>query len=468
MRRTLPSDPALTVAVALVAALVYGNALANGFVLDDRGIILGNPLVREPARAWRAFIEPYWPSAVGGGQYRPVGILSFAFDWAMVGDRPAWFHAVNVGWHVAATVLLTRLTLALAGAAAGVAAGLLFAVHPVHVEAVANVVGRLELMATTFGLATLILHRQRSSFAWLTFALAIGSKESALVIPLLALLLDRVPGAPAPPTRRLLAGYLVLALAWSAMAAIALRGGPLSTSSAVYAGLPLLSRWLTALSIVPQHLRLLLAPASLSADYEPGVLVAATHVTPMVVAGFVIVAAMLGTIAASWRRHPLLAGALAWVVVAIAPVSNVLVVTGVALAERTLYLASAGVAIVAGLLVGRTRGAGPVIVVGVLAMAGAGRTWTRTPSWRDSRSFALQLLEDHPESYRGHWVAARVLQASGDLAAAEREYAVARSIYAGDAAMLREAAAVTLALGRGDDARRLQTSADSLVLARAR
>ncbi len=468
MRRALPSDLSLTVAVALVAALVYANATANGFVLDDRGIILENPLVREPSRAWRAFLEPYWPAAVGGGQYRPIGIVSFAIDWALVGDRPAWFHMVNVGWHVAATVLVMRLTLALAGAAAALAAGLLFAIHPVHVEAVANVVGRLELMTTTFGLATLILHRRRSPVAWLTFALAIGSKESALVIPLLGVLLDRIPGAPAPASRRLVVGYLVVALVWLAMAAMALGGGPVSTTSAVYAGLPLVSRWLTAFSVVPHHLRLLLAPASLSADYEPGVLLAASQVTPMVVAGGVIVMAVLGTIMATWRREPLMAVALAWVVVAIAPVSNTLIVTGVALAERTLYLASAGTAIVVGLLLSRLRGAAPVIAVAVLVLAGAVRTWTRTPSWRDSRSFAVQLLEDHPESYRGHWVAARVLQAAGDLAAAEREYAVARSIYAGDAALLREAAAVTAALGRGDDARRLQTSADSVVLARAR
>ena len=53
---------------AFAALLVFANALANGFVLDDRGVVLDNPLVRSPLGAWRAFGLPYWPDALGGGQ----------------------------------------------------------------------------------------------------------------------------------------------------------------------------------------------------------------------------------------------------------------------------------------------------------------------------------------------------------------------------------------------------------------
>jgi hypothetical protein len=71
--------------------------------------------------------------------------------------------------------------------------------------------------------------------------------------------------------------------------------------------------------------------------------------------------------------------------------------------------------------------------------------------WHDSRTFALQLLADHPESYRAHWVAARVLHAAGNVDGARREYAIALRINAGVAALNREA----LALGvSGDSADR--------------
>ena len=466
--KTAPWVPPMV--AGLAAALVYANAAANGFVLDDRGIILQNPLVQEPARAWQAFVSPYWPAAVGGGQYRPLGIVSFAVDHAIAGNSAAWFHVVNVAWHVAATVLLSLLALSLGGATMALAAGLVFAVHPVHVEAVANIVGRLELMAATFGLATLLLHRRRSPWAVVTFAAALGSKESAVVYPLLALLLDRLPGASSRSARPLWIGYAVALALWAGMMSYALRDAVLSTTSAVFAGLTLSERLLTVLSIVPHYARLLLVPAQLSADYEPGVITAVTTLMPMVLAGILV---MLLAAIVGWRtrrRAPVVAVTLAWIVVAIAPVSNVVLVTGVALAERTLYLASAGAAIAVGWLATRpltSRATAQLVLSGVLA-AGAWRTWTRTPVWQDSRSFALQLLEDHPESYRGHWVAARVLRSGGDLPAAAREYAVAHSIYPGDSAMLREATEVAQALGDGAGAMRWRAVADSLHLARAR
>ena len=84
------------VAAASVAVLVYLNALSNGFVLDDGGVIVRNPLVTSPLGAWRAFGLPYWPETLGGGQYRPLGILTFALDWLVSGGDARWFHAMNI------------------------------------------------------------------------------------------------------------------------------------------------------------------------------------------------------------------------------------------------------------------------------------------------------------------------------------------------------------------------------------
>lgn len=84
-----------------------------------------------------------------------------------------------------------------------------------------------------------------------------------------------------------------------------------------------------------------------------------------------------------------------------------------------------------------------IVVVGItLLTAGATRTWLRTPVWHDARTFAITLLEDHPESYRGHWVAGRVLLAAGDIAGAHRELTLARRIYGRDDKLNREARSV--------------------------
>lgn len=430
----------VTFALGLLAVLVYGNALRNGFVLDDRGIVLDHPLVRDPASAWRAFVSPYWPSAIGGGQYRPLGIISFALDRAIAGPSAMWYHAVNVLWHAAATVLLWQWTRGFLAPAGALAAAALFAVHPVHVEAVANVVGRLELMAAAFVFAALIAHRNGSRLAPLWYALALLSKEHAVVFLGLALVAPR----SAPRARRLWVAYGAVTLAWLALMAFVVRGHP-PVTSAVFLDRSTFERLLTVLSVVPEYLRLLAFPLHLSADYEPGVIQPASGVTAGVVLGTTLIAAYAWIAFRAWRGERVAAFALLSIPIALAPVSNVFFATGVALAERTLYLPSAGVCLLAGWMVQRAgeRRMQAIVVVGItLLTAGATRTWLRTPVWHDARTFAITLLEDHPESYRGHWVAGRVLLAAGDIAGAHRELTLARRIYGRDDKLNREARSV--------------------------
>ncbi|MGH8721731.1 MAG: hypothetical protein ACREU4_07090, partial [Burkholderiales bacterium] len=173
----------LYAAVAACAVLVYIGALWNSFAMDDLYIIADNPLVRTPAGIWRAFAEPYWPRAFGGEMYRPLVIASFAIDRLL--DGPTWFHVVNVCWHAGVAVVVAALVRRWSGAEAALVAGLLFAVHPVHVEAVANVVGRAEMMAAGFSLLALYAAVERHSVGWSAAALLLGllSKENAAVTP---------------------------------------------------------------------------------------------------------------------------------------------------------------------------------------------------------------------------------------------------------------------------------------------
>jgi hypothetical protein len=449
------------VVVVLTAALVYWGSLANGFVLDDRGIVVNNPGLRDAAVFWRAFVSPYWPPDIGAGQYRPLGIVSFAADLAVAGLSPRWFHTVNVLWHAAATGLVYALARRLMVPTGAFVAAMFFAVHPVHVEAVANVVGRLEPMAATFGLATILLHLRGSLWAPLTFAGALFSKEHALLVPLLAWLVQR--GVAGPSRRVLWMAYAGVAALWGGLLLVTFREAPFTTVSAVYQDTSLGSRWLTALSVVPHYARLLLAPAWLSADYEPGVLRPVDTPTLMVFLGALI---LLLTVVLAWRlarAHRTVTLAIAWIVVTIAPVSNVVVLTGVALAERTLYLPSVGAALFVGaaaqhLAASQPRAVvagGAAVVLSLLAV----RTITRVPVWRDARSFAIALVTEQPLSYRGHWVAGRALRAGGNVEGAVREFRLARTIYPHDASLLREAAALEEQVGRTAQARFLRDSA---------
>ena len=136
----------------------------------------------------------------------------------------------------------------------------------------------------------------------------------------------------------------------------------------------------------------------------------------------------------------------------ILPTANLLFPTGIVLAERTLYLATTGVALAAAggfaYLAAKAGVRGAVLAAACVVLAYGARTVTQIPVWRDNRTLALWGLEVHPEAYRTHQAAARALVRLGDLPAALRQYAVSIELYPLDYYNLTEAAAAALDAGR--------------------
>jgi hypothetical protein len=431
--------------------LAYANALRNGLVLDDRWVLLDNPLVMNLSGLWKAFAAPYWPAIQQAGQYRPLVIGSFAVDWAIAGNNPWWFHLVNLLWHAGASLLVWRVLRRLLSPAGALAGALLFAVHPVHVEAVANIVGRAESMATVFALGALLLHDRRSMFAPLLFALALVSKESAMVFIGLAaawdLILRRNWLAEIRERRWLYAGYGIVALAYAGTLAAIFHGRAIVVPASTWYGASLGERLLTVVTVVPHYVRLMIAPFELSADYNPRVITLATSVNAQVVTGLLLLAITAVCLVLAWRRSRIAFFGLLWFAIAVSPVSNVLFPSGIVLAERTLYLPSVGFVLLAGLLFewsARQRMSLALAAAAAVLTIMAVRTWTRTPVWRDNRTLVLTTLADHPESYKVHQQAGGILLQVGDSAGSVREYEIAASLFNRDPYFYREVAEAAL------------------------
>ncbi|MGH7751999.1 MAG: hypothetical protein ACREN5_04215, partial [Gemmatimonadales bacterium] len=161
-------------AAGLLAAAVAAPSLANGFVLDDRYVIANRPVLEQPRSLGAVLKEPYWPPEVGAGLWRPAVLASYALDYRVSG-RPGWFHLVNVFWAGAAAAVLALVVAGVFGPRTALIAGALFAVHPVHVEATANVIGRAELMAAAgYGLALLAARAAEQKRWWLLAVAAAG------------------------------------------------------------------------------------------------------------------------------------------------------------------------------------------------------------------------------------------------------------------------------------------------------
>ncbi|XP_063699356.1 protein O-mannosyl-transferase TMTC2 [Culicoides brevitarsis] len=153
----------ISLGCCVLAFLLYVNTLNAGFVYDDRRAILGN-LDVIGNRAWHHILhDDFWgtPLSDSGshGSYRPLCVLTFRLNYLLGGLKPIGYHAVNVFLHCIATLLVIRLARQmLPRGPATTIAGLLFATHPVHTEAVAGVVGRADILATVFYLLTLLMY----------------------------------------------------------------------------------------------------------------------------------------------------------------------------------------------------------------------------------------------------------------------------------------------------------------------
>jgi hypothetical protein len=459
------------VLVALAALLPYLGTLWNPPILDDGWAALDNPLVWSLGNAGRIFRELYGfagdPSV--RGPYRPITTFSYALDYALHGRWTPGFHAVNLALHALASVLLWALARRLARAAlparaerTALLAGLLFALHPAHVEAVATIFGRTEPLSAAFTLGALLLALRWRGGAWhlpaavLVLAGGVLSKEVAVVTPALFLLLAwAAPGAaglaarpglagPAPRRALLAAAGVAGALSLAAVPYFLVRGFDVSVTP-VARWFPVgTSPWhvfLTMSRVLGEYLRILAFPSFLGGDFAYAARI--PTLTAPTASFWIATAAWAAALAAGAalllsRRAPLEGAGVLWTFAALLPVLN-LVPVGVLLAERLLYLPSAGFCLAAGVALARLApaeagaAAAPpaappaarpravaAAAAAILALLAA-RTVARTLDWRSEVAFWESELEKAPRQVVVNNNLAVALSARGeDARAAER------------------------------------------------
>jgi hypothetical protein len=452
---------AAAVAVGLVATLVYANSLWNHFAYDDVHIIVSNPAIQSLETLPGAIADPYWPTEYGRGLglWRPVTTGVLGLMHVAGGGSPVLFHTVNVLAHAAASVFVLLLAAALMPLLPSLLAGLVFAVHPVHVEAVANAIGLAELMSGLAILAACLVHVRspersgwRHAFALgALYAVAFGAKESGVTLPGLIFLVDaarrRVAlGDLGAYVRDRWRPYLVMAVVAGAL--LAGRYAVLGSIAQPFAplGADLLveiPRIWTLAEVWTHYVRLWVFPLDLAADYAPNVIPISFgwHATNVV--GALLALCILAMSLVAWRRPEMrpdsataraAAFGVVWFMVAISPTSNMLFLSGVLLAERTLYLPSVGLAVATGWLVTRLARERPRVawLVLVLALAaGAARTWTRTPTWRNNQTFFFTMLSEVPHSGRSQWILGDQFVLAGNLSQGLVAYRAAVDILGG-------------------------------------
>ena len=177
--------------------------------------------------------------------------------------------------------------------------------------------------------------------------------------------------------------------------------------------LPASLRLSTAVANVTEFVRLFLFPVDLAADYGPGVILpTGIGALRFWVGGGMLVAVGIVAIS-SLRRSPWIALGILWLALSLAVVGNVLFPVGVWVAERTLYLPSVGISLLAVGLGQRTvaflrqsaHRLRPIAVgaATLLVILGGARTWTRNATSYDTEAVFMTLAEEHPEAFRAQW-----------------------------------------------------------------
>lgn len=431
----------------LVAALVYLNGLGNGFVYDDHFVVVQNEHILTLGLS-KIFGHEYWAGFKREGTgtyYRPLTILSFALDRAAWGLDPTGYHLTNLALHALCTALVYLLGLRLFRArTAALCAALLFAAHPVHTESVANISGRSDLLFATLSLVALNLYlRPAGPPRWgipVAVFFALCAKESALVLPLVFIACDAIQkpaNVPALPhlRARIRGHHLPIWLAVAAFIALRtlavgnLRPVPPSPldNPLVQAGLT--ERLLTLPVLALHYLRLLLFPATLSADYgcnQIPVVTAPVH--PLLLPGLLVLGLGASAFVRCWKRSREAALGAALLALPLLPNLNPILPAGTMLAERYLYLPSAGFCLLAGLLAGRLWSAHSArrslyAALGILVLAAcAGRTVLRNRDWRSDEALFRSAVQASPNSVRAHLNLAFLLRRRGDLKGAIARY----------------------------------------------
>jgi hypothetical protein len=414
-------------------------------VQDELPLILRNERVHTLAEPAGLFTTPYWHAPFPPAHYRPLATAALAVQWKTGRGTPEIYRWASTALLAGAAIALFHLGSVILPWAAALGAAALFAVHPVHVEAVALGVNQGELavgLLLCWATAWYIRARRRGDLRardaagiLILYVTAALFKENGLILPGLLIVAELT--VLREPRRSLRSFYLGCGLAFALLIAarsLVLGGDTVGTFTApAMIGAGPGGRALTMLGVVPHWARLLFWPADLQADYGPREIVAAPGwgwaqgigLAVLVVAGAVFWVAR--------RRAPALAFGVGWIAVALIPVSNVLVPTGIALAERTLFLATAGAALTVGAVLGPAlqpgrrspapalRGVGIAAVAGLLVL-GLWRSRSRMLVWHDQGTLLHQTVADAPRSIGAHLSLVRFLEDSGSVVDARRHY----------------------------------------------
>ncbi len=459
---------------AIILATYWPVAGFDFVVYDDYSYITNNPVVQEGLSvrglswAFTTFHASNW---------HPLTWLSHMLDVELFGLDAGWHHLVNALIHLANSVLLFLVLRGMTGATwRSFVVAALFGVHPLHVESVAWVAQRKDVLSGFFWILAMAAYLRyvrrpgtaRYLAALACFALGLLCKPMAVTLPFVLLLLDwwplgrmaGEPGAQGAPGQPLHAGlpklllekvpFLLLSALSAAVTFLAQKQG-----GALDQALSLWARVQNALVAYAAYLWKTVAPVSLAVLYpHPGSSVPAGKA---IAAGLLLAALTAAFVHLRGRRPHLLAGWL-WYLGTLVPVIGLVQVGVQSLADRYTYIPLVGIFIALSWEAGdrlsrlRVRPSGAAVVAGLVLSALVAVSGVQVRYWRNSVALFRHALSVEPDNWVAHVNLGWALEQEGRLDDAASHYRAALAIRPGNPYAHNNLGYVLELLGRTDEA----------------
>ena len=426
-----PSDLAIVLALVAATIVAYAGVASAGFVaFDDDRYVVRNPQVRAgltPSGVAWAFTTGY------ESNWHPLTWLSHMTDVTLFGPGPRGPHAVNVLLHAASAVLLFMALRRGTGdrwPSAAVAA--LFALHPLHVESVAWVAERKDVLSGLLAMGSLLAYvswARSGGAGWpraATALLAAGllAKPMLVTLPLVFLLFDRWPlerwGSLVPRLREKAWAFALTGASCAVTLYVQAAGGAVKPLRDI----PLDTRLANAAISTVGYLRRTVWPVDLAVyyPYPPG-----GYAALQVVVALAVVGAITAAVTAA-RRHPYLPVGWGWYLIMLVPVIGIVQVGNQALADRYTYLPLVGIFVLlawgAAEVARRWPQTRPLVASAavLVPLVLGGLTWHQVGFWKDSETLFRHAIAVTPPNAAMHYNLGTVLAASGRTAEAKAEY----------------------------------------------
>ncbi len=420
-------------AVIIFAFLVYFRALFNDFVyLDDDQYILTNPFIRDfSVKGLSAVFSTFYFS-----NYHPLTTLTYMFEYALYGLNPFPYHLFNVLLHLLNIFIVYKLVEKLSGKQiTALVVALFFAVHPMHVESVAWVSERKDVLYAVFFSWSLLLYlryietgnEKRMKYyygALVVFLFSLLSKPAAVTLPLLMIAIDVYKGRKINAKVLLeKVPFFLLSLFFGIITILAQKaGGAIKDVSSTYS---MVERLFILSYSVAFYIVKLVIPVNLSAMYYyPDTRGGALPWQFYASLPFILGVGWLLIKNKSLRKETIFG-----VVFFLVAISVMLqfVTFGYALtAERYTYIAYIGLFYIAGQFISKISDKGNLrLAAGLLcivALLFSIQTWNRIGIWKNGDVLIDDVVSKNPDNFNGYWTRANLKNTKGDLQGALMDF----------------------------------------------